>query len=340
MLVGLVYAYKRWRRDRTALVIANIRTGRVDESKTRTISRMPAKGDLEEPYLIVLAGGPVGMMYRVRSKGKTVIGRGLDADIRLEDEGVSRQHAQVTASADGDPIVEDLGSSNGTFVNGQPIATHVLKDGDKIQIGSVSILKFSYQDHLELTFQQELFDRGIKDGLTEVYNKRYFLDRIAGEFAHARRHGSKLSMLMFDIDHFKKINDAHGHPTGDIVLQQLAKLVSKMLRTSDVFARYGGEEFVVLMRDVDETGALILAQRIRRHVKRFSFVAKHASISLTVSIGMASLSDEMKSADDLVQQTDAYLYRAKKAGRDCIGGHNIKAIEQRSNAATTVIKDD
>jgi two-component system, cell cycle response regulator len=310
----------------------------VSESKTRTISRIPAKGDLEEPYLIVLSGGPVGMMYKVRSKGKTVIGRGLDADIRLEDEGVSRQHAQVIAPHDGDPIIEDLGSSNGTFVNGQPIEKHALKDGDKIQIGSVSILKFSYQDHLELTFQQELFDRGIKDGLTEIYNKRYFLDRIAGEFSHARRHGSRLNLLMFDIDHFKKINDTHGHPAGDIVLQELTKLVRKMLRTADVFARYGGEEFMVLMRDVDETGALILAQRIRRHVKRYSFVAKHTPISLTVSIGIASLSDEMESADDLIQRADEYLYKAKKAGRNCVGGRGIKAIEQGSNAATIIKK--
>lgn len=310
----------------------------MSESKTRTISRILTKGDVEEPYLIVLSGGPVGMMYKVRSKGKIVIGRGLDADIRLEDEGVSRRHAQVIASPDGDPIVEDLGSSNGTFVNGQPIEKQALKDGDKIQIGSVSILKFSYQDRLELTFQQELFDRGIKDGLTEIYNKRYFLDRVDGEFAHARRHGSKLSLLMFDVDHFKKINDTHGHPAGDLVLKELTKLVCKMLRTSDVFARYGGEEFVVLMRDVDETGALILAQRIRTHVKRYSFVTQHTPISLTVSIGIACLLDEMESADDLVQRADEYLYKAKKAGRNCIAGYGIKAIERGSNAATTVIK--
>lgn len=328
-----------WAAASETLVIANIDLiVRMSESKTRTISRMPVKGDREEPYLIVLAGGPVGMMYRVKLKDATVIGRGLDADIRLEDEGVSRRHARVVASHDGDPVIEDLGSSNGTFVNGQAIERQVLRDGDKIQIGSVSILKFSYQDNLELTFQQELFDRGIKDGLTEIYNKRYFLDRIAGEFAHARRHGSKLNLLMFDIDHFKKINDTHGHPAGDIVLQELAKLVSKMLRTSDVLARYGGEEFVVLMRDVDEAGALILAQRVRRHVKRYRFAAKHTPIALTISIGMSSLSDEMESADDLVQQADDYLYKAKKAGRDCIGGRAIRELERASNAATTVMK--
>lgn len=310
------------------------------EAKTRTISPVPVKGKGEDPYLIIIAGGAVGLMFKVHPNGKTVIGRGLDADIRLDDEGVSRRHAQVVIADGNDPIVEDLGSSNGTFLNGQQIRRHKLKDGDKIQIGSVSILKFSYQDELEQMFQQELFDRGIKDGLTQIYNKRYILDRMAGEFAHARRHGIVLSLLIFDIDHFKQVNDIYGHPAGDMVLQELTKLVRKMLRTSDVFARYGGEEFVVLMRDVDRAGALVLAQRIRKHVKRHSFMVGERSISLTVSLGIATLSDDMQSADDLVKEADSYLYKAKQAGRDCIGGYGIKAIEAASHSATTVIKKE
>ncbi|MFQ5936273.1 MAG: GGDEF domain-containing protein [Acidiferrobacterales bacterium] len=309
-----------------------------NESRTRTISRVPARGEHEEPYLIILAGGPVGMMHKLRASGTTVIGRGLDADLRLEDEGVSRRHAQIVASEDGDPILEDLGSANGTFVNGAQIEKHTLKDGDKIQVGSVSILKFSYQDELEKTFQQELFDRGIKDGLTGVYNKRYFLDRILGEFTHARRHQLKLSLIIFDIDHFKVVNDTHGHPAGDFVLKELARLVRKMLRTADVFARYGGEEFALLMRDIDEAGALVLAQRIRQQVKQHSFEVKGSSISLTVSLGISALSDEMESADDLIQLADKYLYKAKRAGRNCIGGRAVKAIEEASHAATVIRK--
>jgi pSer/pThr/pTyr-binding forkhead associated (FHA) protein len=176
-----------------------------NDGKTKTVSRTPGKGMREEPYLIVLAGGSIGIMHQLRADAATLIGRGLDADVRLEDDGVSRRHAKITLAAGADPVLEDMGSSNGTFVNGERIQKHVLKDGDKVQIGSISILKFSYQDDLERTFQQQLFDRGIKDGLTNIYNKKYFLDRIDSEYAHARRHKRDLSLLLFDIDNFNAL---------------------------------------------------------------------------------------------------------------------------------------
>ncbi len=289
-----------------------------NEAKTKTISRVPGKGAREEPYLIVISGGPVGLMYQVRTNVPMVIGRGLDADIRLEDEGVSRRHAQVMVRGS-HHVVEDLGSSNGTFVNGARIRRHVLQDGDKVQIGSVSVLKFSYQDDFERNFQQQLFDRSIKDGLTGIYSKKYFLDRIDAEYAHARRHNTTLSLLLFDIDHFKQINDTHGHPAGDAILKEVSRIVRKRLRTADVFARYGGDEFVVLMRDVDEDGSLILAQRLRKAIKRHEFIFDNTQILVTISLGIAFLSDEMDEAVELIQAADKCLYRAKEAGRDCVG---------------------
>ncbi len=310
-----------------------------NEVKTsQGLRRVPDKGTPEEPYLIVLAGGPVGMMYKLRAEPPMFIGRGRDADIHLEDEEVSRRHAKITGICDGNPILEDLGSSNGTFVNGIQIQRQQLKDGDKIQMGSISILKFSYQDDFERSIQQELFDRGMKDGLTEIYNKKFFLDRLASEYAHARRHNRDVSLLFFDIDHFKNINDTHGHPAADFILRELALVVRETLRTEDLHARYGGDEFVVLMRDVDDASALVLAQRIHSVVDSHKFIFNGVEIPLTISLGVASLSATMNDATELVQLADKYLYKAKKAGRNRIGGGAVKSATQSNWAAPTVTK--
>lgn len=311
----------------------------VKSVKTKTVSRTPGKGLRDEPYLIILSGGVVGMMYHLRPDAATLIGRGLDVDVRVEDEGVSRKHAKVTVVENEGPILEDLGSSNGTFVNGAEIKRHVLKDGDKVQVGSNSILKFSYQDELERDFQEHLFDRGIKDGLTGLYNKKYFLDRIDSDYAHAQRHDTSLALLLFDIDHFKKINDTYGHPAGDSVLKKLTRIVRKTLRTADIFARYGGDEFIVLMRNVDDAGALVLAQRIRGRIKKQEFVFEDTRIPVTVSLGIGTLSDNVNNAAELVQVADKYLYKAKQAGRNCIGGRVTKTAAQANWSIQTVKHD-
>ncbi len=308
----------------------------VNDAKTKTVKRALDKGSHEEPYFIVLSGGAIGMMYKLRIDGPTLIGRGLDAEVRLDDDGVSRQHAKVITVGDGGPTLKDLGSSNGTYVNGDRIQTHTLKDGDKIQVGSISILKFSYQDDLERTFQEQLFDRGLKDGTTGIYNKRYLLDRIDSDYSHAQRHRTNLSLLMFDIDHFKKINDTYGHPAADSALKDLALIVRKTLRTSDVFARYGGDEFVVLMREIDDAGTLVLAKRIRKLIKKHKFIFEGMQISFTISLGIASLSDKVSNASELIQVADKYLYKAKQAGRNRIGGRVVKAAKKSNSSSQTI----
>ena len=307
-----------------------------NDAKTKTVKRTLNKGSHEEPYFIVLSGGAIGMMYRLNRDTPMVIGRGLGAEVRLDDDGVSRRHSKVTTVGNGDLVLEDLGSSNGTYVNGNRIQTHTLKDGDKIQIGSISILKFSYQDDLERTFQEQLFDRGLKDGTTGIYNKRYLLDRIDSDYSHAQRHRTNLSLLMFDIDHFKKINDTYGHPAADSALKDLALIVRKTLRTSDVFARYGGDEFVVLMREIDDAGTLVLAKRIRKLVKKHKFIFEGMKISFTISLGIASLSDKVSNASELIQLADKYLYKAKRAGRNRIAGRVVKAAKKSDSSSQTI----
>lgn len=283
-------------------------------------SQAPKK---EEPCFIVIAGGTVGMMYKL-TKDDVYIGRATDAEIRVDDEGVSRKHARVSITPGAQVILVDLGSTNGTFVNGQKVGEQVLRDGDKVQIGSTTVLKFSYQDALEESFQRKIFDSAVKDGLTGIYNKKYFMDRIETDFAYAKRHRSPLTLLLFDIDHFKRINDTYGHPAGDYALRELAALVKKTVRNEDVFARFGGEEFAILMRDVDDAKALVVAEKVRRLVETTTFEFEGTRIPVTVSVGIgtmsASTNPPIQDSADLVNRADQYLYKAKRGGRNRVEG--------------------
>jgi diguanylate cyclase (GGDEF)-like protein len=207
-------------------------------------------------------------------------------------------------------------SANGTLLNGQRVERAVLHDGDKIQVGSTTILKFTYADRLEEDFQQKMYEAALHDGLTRAYTKRYFLDRLPTEVAYARRHATPLSLLMMDVDHFKTVNDTHGHPAGDYVLVLLAQLISTALRTEDLFARYGGEEFVVLCRGVALDNAALLAERLRGRIEGAAFEYQETPIPVTISIGVASYVEQADAGTKLIAEADAALYEAKRSGRN------------------------
>jgi len=272
-------------------------------------------GERDRAYLIVLAGNNVGEMYKIKGESM-VIGRGPQADIQIIDEGISRRHARVLSGAEG-IAVEDLGSTNGTFVNGRKINREPLNDGDKIQVGSTTILKFTYHDQLEEHFQRQMYESALRDGLTKIFNKKYFLDRLESEFAYASRHKVPLSLVMLDLDHFKQINDEYGHLAGDSVLVTLARSIAESIRGEDVFARYGGEEFVCICRGIDLGAAQAFAERIRTMVEKTDFVHAGAHLKVTVSIGIASLPDEeVRDPVSFVAAADQALYEAKREGRN------------------------
>lgn len=268
----------------------------------------------DRAHLIVLAGGSLGQMFRV-DQAETVIGRAADAGIRLEDDGVSRKHARVVQQ-NNQLWIEDLESANGTFVNEGRVDRHLLRDGDKIQMGSTTILKFTYGDELEESFQQKMYDAALHDGLTGAYNKRHFLDRVPAEIAYARRHRTPLTLLMFDVDHFKLVNDKFGHLAGDYVLQAIAQIVAATLRAEDLFARYGGEEFAVLCRGVPIEKASVLAERLRAKIETNVFEHHAHRIPVTISVGVARFVDHPDAVTQLVAEADAALYHAKKTGRN------------------------
>ncbi|MDD9939551.1 MAG: GGDEF domain-containing protein [Myxococcales bacterium] len=286
------------------------------EDKTVVAGDVPVAEapDGKRAQLVVLAGPNVGEMYSL--EGTHTMGRGRNADLRIRGDGVSRQHLRFVVNGE-EVRLEDLGSTNGSFVNGERADTVTLRDGDKIQIGSATILKFTYQDKMEEDFQRQMYESASRDGLTGIYNKRFFQERLANEVAFAVRHQSSLSLLLFDIDHFKRINDCHGHPAGDYVLASLADIVVPVIRGEDLFARYGGEEFALLTRGIDAESAAALAERIRRAIEGFPFVHEGQELKVTTSVGVVTMPrEDISGGDDLIAAADKALYEAKHSGRN------------------------
>jgi two-component system, cell cycle response regulator len=300
--------------------MAKDRAGNPFEDTTRmSPAPRPAGSEENAAYLVVLAGSAVGEMYKV-DKERTVMGRGDTADVRLLDEGISREHAQIVQEVNTNgkqAILEDLGSTNGTFCNGTRVQRQVLSDGDKILLGSTTILKFTYTDKLDEMFQRQMSESALRDGLTKAFNKRYLTERLDNEFQHAMRNDAPLSLVFLDIDHFKKINDAHGHPAGDHVLVELAKLVMGALRNEDIFARYGGEEFAIVSRGIDVADAQALAERLRRAVEEHAFSFEGRSIPVTISVGVARAPRAgVATPSEFVAIADETMYEAKRTGRN------------------------
>ena len=285
-------------------------------TKIGRIDLLPVKAPKRDrPYFIVLAGSSLGRMFRIEGD-EVILGRATNATVRLEDDGISRNHAKVVMRGN-ELWIEDMGSQNGTFINGEKVSTQQLKDGDKIQVGATTILKFTYHDDLDDRFQQKMYDAALHDGLTKAFNKRHFLERLAVEVAYARRHKTPLTLIMLDVDHFKQVNDKHGHLAGDHVLVGLAAIIEKQLRTEDLFARYGGEEFAVLCRGASLGNAAVLGERLRVQVEAAKFEHGGNVIPVTISLGIAAQSDKAADgATHLVSEADAGLYDAKRGGRN------------------------
>lgn len=268
-------------------------------------------------YLIILSGPDVGKMYELE-EDDYVLGRSVSATLRIHEAGISRQHVRISNRGADGVYIEDLGSANGTFINGDKInRTMQLRDGDKITLGSTTILKFTYHDQLEQSFQRKMYQAALCDSLTGAYNKKYFLDQLLKEFSFAQRHNSPLSLIMFDVDHFKRVNDTYGHLGGDEVLIRLSELTNESVRNEDIFARYGGEEFAVICRGVPMRQAAHLGDRLRRSVEQAKFVYNNQHMPITISVGVAGVPDiAVNSMQELIEAADVALYAAKNSGRN------------------------
>ena len=294
-----------------------------DTSLTRATEKtlsVPATVNPDRATLTVLNGLHAGQTFALDGLDH-IVGRGTEADLWLEDPTISRRHARLTRRPDGRFLIEDCGSTNGTFVAGRRLEGRAdLQNGDRIQIGPILMLRFAITDDAEEALQRRLYESSTRDALTRAFNRKYLNERLIAEIAHARRHKTQLALLMLDIDRFKEVNDVHGHLAGDIVLRVVSSHVARLIRVEDVFARYGGEEFVILVRATALKDATKLAERVRTTIERLQIAATNTERSLTVttSIGISSLAELPPEAgpNELIATADARLYRAKVAGRN------------------------
>ena len=295
-----------------------------DDGKTKvlkidqaTLNNELQKAKEQDACLIIIRGSPQGHRFFL-TQNEMTIGRDASADLTVNDQSISRKHAKIV-KANGKVEITDLGSSNGTFVNDKKVtkdSTVVLAKEDMVKLGN-SILKFLPAGELEILFYGNLGSAAHTDAMTKIYNKGYLLEALDAEFKRAKSLHTDLALLFFDLDHFKKVNDTHGHDAGDYVLKEFAQLIrTGHLRPKDIFARYGGEEFVVLLGNTNIKDAADIAERIRAAVASHPFIYEGKRIPVTTSMGVSEVRADVESSATLLKAADKALYEAKGAGRN------------------------
>jgi len=283
----------------------------------RPLGPSDKKGPVGEACLVNLhpPGPDIGRRIPLTNQNY-VVGRDNDAGLVVSRSSVSRSHARLYVDDTGNWWVEDLGSTNGTFVNENRIRAQQLADADQVRFGD-AIYKFLAGSNIESAYHEAIHNMAIQDGMTGIHNKRFFLEFLEREIAVASRHGHPLTLVMFDVDHFKKVNDTYGHLAGDAVLKDLAVRIRPRIRREDLFARYGGEEFACVLPSTALPGGVVFADHLRSLIEERPCVFGDQSISFTVSLGVTTLHREngVDSAA-LIQRADDNLYAAKRGGRN------------------------
>ncbi len=305
-----------------------LKTGTVDLSGLVPSGRSSRK----HVYVVVLAGIKAGAVYQL-GDGETVIGRSPLVDITLPDDGVSRSHVKLIRSSPSKVLLEDLGSTNGTFAQGERVDRAHLVDGDRFEVAG-TLLKVYFGDELEANLQRNLYESAIRDPLTGLYNRRHLEERLNSEYSFAARHGSPLGLIIIDIDHFKQVNDTYGHQVGDDVLKDVSDALHHLTREEDIVGRYGGEEFAIVARQTTLLQAARLAERTRIVIDGLTVRCGEDEIHVTVSVGVACHgSTSYDSSDELFKAADQALYRAKDQGRNRVNladdrkGGDLKATQ-------------
>ena len=284
--------------------------------------RPPLSAMREACLVHIYPTGPwMGLRHSLTDK-PLIVGRGEDCDIRVLDTSVSRRHVRIEKIGD-DYFVLDMQSTNGTYVNdkqslpGDPIP---MRDGDYLRVGNC-IFRYLASGTVESDYHEEIYRLTIVDALTQIANARYFTEFLEREVLRTVRHGRPLSLVLFDIDRFKAVNDNLGHLGGDFTLRELSACIKKVVRREDLFARYGGEEFALVLIETGLPEAVRVAERIRKLVEEHPFRFDDKTFHLTISLGAAEcLLDGTATARELMRRADEQLYAAKRAGRNKVMG--------------------
>lgn len=287
------------------------------ETKVTRVSQLKELAVSGEACLVCIYGPDIGKRWPLHN-GTLSVGRGPQNDIVVDLDNVSRRHCEFTCT--GSTVsVRDLGSTNGTYRNDVEITEHVLTNGDHIKVGG-AIFKFLSGGNVESLYHEEIYRMTIMDGLTQVHNKRYFLEALEREMARSSRFGRPLHLVMMDIDHFKHVNDEYGHIAGDYVLREFAGILRARVRKEEVLARYGGEEFALVIPEAPSNKVVAYTEKLRALVEAHDFVFENRTIPVTVSMGVARMPSGEDDAQHFIQLADDKLYEAKRGGRNRVCG--------------------
>lgn len=280
------------------------------------------------PALVFLRGELMAVPIPLE-RDEVVLGRAVEADVRVNDFRASRQHARISVVRDPETKVtrykiKDLGSTNGTLLNGQPISEAFLDEGDKIAIGDY-LFRFEMFDEIDREFQQQIHRLLAHDELTGLLSSKSFFSELRREAGLAQEDSRPFCVLMMDLDYFKLVNDSYGHLVGSQTLEEMGGVLKGALRAGDVAARFGGEEFAAFLLDADYAQGLVAAERVRVAIEKHEFSAVRKGSSeeprthrITISIGIAAFPDDARDPIELVELADSALYRAKRNGRNRI----------------------
>ena len=292
--------------DNATVVITDIR-------KALAASEDEAK---QKPACLLVVGGELnGSIFNLEG-GESTIGRNPDCTIPLDFHGISRKHFTITVE-DMTVTLTDLGSANGTYLNNNKLTQPtVLKRGDMIKIGAVAMKFLPKGDPERLTYDK-LHEEAHTDGLTKCYNKMYFNNQLELEVKKSKVTGKPLSLIIFDLDHFKKLNDNFGHDAGDYVLKEKSRIIRENgIRQGDIFARYGGEEFCILLPNTNLKQAFEIAERLRKLVEKHEFMYDGKRLPVQASIGVADYRLGVNTGTDLFKRADSAVYKSKEGGRN------------------------
>ena len=306
---------------------------------------VPARGPTRErhPALVFLRGELLAAPIPL-DRDEVTLGRALEADVRVNDARASRIHARISAERDpatGETLyrIRDLGSTNGTLLNGEPVTDGYLQDGDKVTVGE-QLLRFELLDDIDREYQRQIHRLLAHDELTGLLTSKSFFSELRREAARAVTEGRPFCVLMMDLDHFKAVNDTHGHLVGSQTLEVVGSLITNALRAGDVAARFGGEEFAAFLLNADCAQGLVAAERVRAAIEGHHFPATRRgapqetgeTLRITISLGVAAFPDDARDPIELVELADTALYRAKNLGRNRVVAYCTPPPELRPAA--------
>ena len=287
------------------------------------------------PALVFLTGDLLAVPIPL-DREEVILGRALEAGVRINDKNISRQHAKINTIYDGENqlteyVVTDLNSRNGTLLNGQRITHEKLQNGDKISIGE-HILRFELLDEIDREYHRQIHRLLSHDDLTGLLSSRSFFSELRRETGRAKTENHQFCVLMMDVDHFKKVNDTYGHLTGSKTLEEIGSCITQILRSGDAAARFGGEEFAAFLLNAELSQALVAADRIRSEIEKQEFsVVRQGKFTkahhVTISIGIAAFPTDSSDPIELVEMADSALYRAKREGRNRVCAYRDLSVE-------------